>query len=489
LRDLKRTAITGFFWQSFGAIGQKGAVFIATLVLARFLTREDFGVVGVALSIVAILELIRDGGIAQALIAYKGDEKPAVPTAFWMVFVPGAIYCFALIAFADQIEAWFQFDRLAPILRAMAVTQILDAMRVIPNAMLGRTHRFRDRAIADTGAVVFGVVVALISLALLPPEQRIWSLALMWIARFLAAATLFNLFYPVLPRRVFDRQVARDLAKGGRRMLMSNIPSGTLEYVSTVIIGRRIGELGTGLYRMATSLTTPPLLLGHSANSTLFPILSKSTEERERFNDMVVRSMRSVGVIAFSVLTYLAVTAHDLVPIVLGAKWTPAIEATRWMCLAVAFRILTFFCTSTLLASGRHAYAAATWWATFVVGIGLLIGVALPTGDGTRAAVMTAAYSVFGGALGFVLLAQGLGVGGVRLLAALAPAALSSAAGALAGWAAYGFVGQGLGRPAAFALATAAFVVVFLPVCGKTLGVGWRDLFSSAGWKAMLKAS
>lgn len=470
-----------------GFVGQRGAAFIATLILARFLSKEDFGVVGVALAIVTIVELFRDGGVANAIVTYQGDEKRLATTAFWILIATGGLFCGSVILSAPLFERAFDYPRLAIILQAMAGAQLLDTFRIVPNALMGRRHMFRERAICETIAVTVATAVAVGSLFILPKDQQIWSLAFMWIVRYVVATIAFNAVVPVIPMLAFDRDIAKKLTKTGAGMLMSNIPSGSTEWLCTIIIGVRTSPVVAGLYRVGTSLSLPAALIGTSATTALFPILAMNRDDPAKFVERSLRSIKIVNIISLAFVGWFIVVASDLIPLLLGERWNPAVGAAQWLAVAALLKTYAFMCSTPLLASERNSYAAITWWSAFLMMLIVLPWVPFADGDATRPASMTALVMGTGAIVGFIMLSMGLGFNIVRVLTALVPGYVIAGAAAAGSFVVARLCGD-MEMALRLALATVAFGLLFFPLCGKIIGNGWLSLLRVSGWKSMLRS-
>lgn len=487
MSGLRRTAVTGFLWQIFGSLGQRGAAFIATLVLARFLPKEDFGVVGVALAIIIILELFRDAGVMNAIITYRGDERKLASTAFWILLIPGVCLATGLIIVAPYLEQAFAYPRLAMVLRGMALAQLLDTFRLVPNALMSRRHMFRERSIAETSAVFIATAFAIGALFMLPKDQQIWALAFMWIVRYVALAILFNLFLPVVPRFEFDREIARKLSRTGMGMLLSNIPSGSTEWITSLFVGARTNEAAMGVFRLGMSLALPASLIGISANTTFFPIFASRREDMEQFIERAVRSIRIVNVLTLAFVGWFIVVARDLVPVLLTDRWIAAVPAAKWITIGTTFKAYTFLCSTPLLACERNSYAAIAWWSTFVAMIGLMPFVPFGRDDSTTPAILFTIIMGTGAVVGFAMLRVGLGVSLGRIATALLPGFVVSGVPALIAWIIVESLPQMLDWQRLL-IASGAFGLSFVPLCGRIMSDGWAALLRLEGWNKVVRS-
>lgn len=441
---------------------------------------------GVALAVIVIVELFRDAGVANAIVTYRGDERRLPSTAFWMLLLPGVLLATGVIVVAPVLERLFDYPRLAIVLRAMAAAQFLDTFRLVPNALMGRRHMFRERSIADTASVFIAAVFAIGALFSLPEHERIWALAFMWIVRYIAAAILFNIFLPVIPRFEFDRRIAQKLSRTGMGMLLSNIPSGSTEWITSLFVGARTNEAAMGVFRLGTSLALPAALIGNSATSTLFPLFASKRDEMERYVERALRSIRVVNLWTLAFVGWFVVVARDLVPVLLTERWLAAVPAAQWIAIGTTFKVYTFLCSTPLLACEKNSYAAVAWWSAFVAMLLLMPFVPFGRDDPTTPAMLFTIIMGTGATVGFAMLGKAFGIRLSTLLGALLPGYFACGVPAVLVWLLVLRLDQ-LADWQRLLAASLIFVLLFMLFCGRIMSDGWFALFRLDGWKKTLQ--
>ncbi|MCH8275093.1 MAG: oligosaccharide flippase family protein [Armatimonadetes bacterium] len=489
MSQLKRTAVTGYLWQILGQVGQRGVALLAIMILARFVSKEDLGVYGVAISVITFIEMLRLGGVLQAFIAHPGDEEDAKDTVFWIALLLGVGYTAILFLGAPAVASLFKSPDLLPILRVLSLTQLIDSFRLVPHALLLRRYRFREKSICDSVPVFIGAAAAVVSLAFLPEDKRVWCLVLMFLCRSLSAVVITHLFLPHWPRATFDKAIGRTLAWNGFKILMSNFPSGTLEQFLRPVVGLRAGMAAAGVFNLAYSTTTPAGMVSHAANWTLFPILARHAEQAEKLRDYLLRALKMVPLPAVALLTWLILTAPDLIPLAFSERWAPAAAPAQWLSLAIILRSYTYVSINSMLAAGRASPAIFIWWATLLLAVALFLKWPLAEGDATTPARIVAVFYGFSCLLSLILDSVTFGLRPVAIARALLPTAVScgaAAAAASAVWASGLLDAWPLLR---LLVVTVVYTLTFLPICGKMMGGTWRSLFHPRGFKELLRVN
>ena len=487
MSSLRRTAVKGFLWQVFGLIGQRGAAFIASIVLARLLVPEDFGVVAIALAVITFAEMLRVGGLVPAFIAHQETDKAARHTVFWLGLLAGVGFFLVMFIGAPYAAGWFDAPKLDAILRALAFTQLVDSFRTVPFAIMVRDYRFKEKSIAESLPMLVAVPAGIFAAWMLPIDQRAWALVVMFLIRYALSTALVLHYEPYMPKKVFNGALARKISGEGRRILLTSIPASALDPLSRLGLGARIDMGSVGVFNLASAVTMPPTFLAYAANWTLFPIIANNIDNPERVERYLVRSLKSVGLLSLGVLAWLALVSPDLLPIVFGEKWLAVVIPTQWLCLATAFRNYVLLATNALMAYKKYTPANIVWW----VGLGLLIGLfvfwPMPADSSIVASQLFAAAMGVTWLLTVVFTASSFKLPTSHTAATVLVPVVPSLLGAGAAWLARLLFGEGTEPWMRLLLETAVFGAVFLPVAGKMLGGHWFSLFTVSGIRGVIR--
>ena len=487
MSSLRRTAVKGFLWQVFGLIGQRGAALIASIVLARLLAPEDFGVVAIALAVMTFAELLRTGGLVPSFIAHQEKELTARHTVFWLGLLAGAGFFTTMFVIAPYAADWFGLPKLSPILRALAFTQLIDSFRTVPFAVMIREYRFREKSIAESLPMLVAVPASMFTAWMLPVDDRAWALVVMFLTRYLLSTGIVLFYEPYKPKKVFNSRIARQITSEGRRLLLTSIPASALDSLARLGLGARIEVGAVGVFNLATSVTTPLMFLAYAANWTLFPIIANNIDDHERVERYLVRSLKSVGLLSLGVLAWLALVSPDLLPIVFGEKWLAVVIPTQWLCLATAFRNYVLLTTNALMAYKKYAPANIIWWVGLALLVGLFVFWPMPTDSSIVASQLFAAAMGVTWLLSVAFTASSFKLPASSTAATILVPVIPSLLGVGAAWLARLLLGEGMEPWARVLLETAVFSAVFMPVAGKMLGGHWFSLFTVSGIRGVIR--
>src|SRR5688572_28479728 len=157
-RGLAQLAVRGVLWQALSFGLGRGLTLVTTIVLARLLTPEEFGLVALALVFVTFAEYLTDLGVAQALVYFERDRRTQ-DAALVVCVASGTVLAAAVLLAAPAIAAFFDAPDVAPMVRVLAASLLISALRQVPVALLRRELAFQRVLVSELArAVVQGAV-------------------------------------------------------------------------------------------------------------------------------------------------------------------------------------------------------------------------------------------------------------------------------------------------------------------------------------------
>lgn len=351
--NLWRSVVGGALWVYASFALGKLAVFATTVMLARLLTAEQFGLVGYALLVVACVDVIKDLGIGSALIAYSGsgDPRSVRSTAFALSVASGAVLA-GLIVVAAPLVGWFFGEA-----EAISLTQVMAIGIAVSG--LGRTHEallqkelsFGRKLIPDLGQ---SIVKGLVSIWLASAGFGAWSIAWGQVAGVCASTLLSWVVYPWIPNSAMRLGIARELAGFGSQLMAVNFVAALLLNTDYIIVGRLLGPEALGLYTLAFKL--PDLLLVNLCwvlSRVLFPFFSRLVGDRASLRVAYLAAFRFVSIVAIPLGLGLAATAPSVVLVLFGPQWAAAVLTMQILAVYSTLHALSFHAGDVLKAVGR----------------------------------------------------------------------------------------------------------------------------------------
>jgi PST family polysaccharide transporter len=312
--------------------------FGTVLVLARLLAPADFGVLAMVMSAIGIAELFRDLGLSQATVRAEQVTHGQVNTLFWINTVLGLLMtCLCLLA-APWLPAFFADDRVAAVAAAMSATFLLNGLAAQHLALLRRTLRFSTIARINFVSAVAGSLVAL---ALAVAGLAYWALVTAAIATSAGNALGAWLASDWRPTRPAFDPGARSMISFGGYLVGFGFLTYLAQNAHIALIGRMFGAGAAGLYTRASTLITQPLSYAIDPLRLILPAsLSRLQTDPQAFADHYLRTLSPLMLVSAPFSIWLAITAADVVHVLLGPRWDGAGQVLALLALGTIPQVI-----------------------------------------------------------------------------------------------------------------------------------------------------
>jgi len=354
LGELDRSLLHGIAWTSGAKWAGQLVAWASTLIVARLLTPEDYGLVGMASIYLGVITLVSEFGLGSAVITLRDLSEEQVAQLNGLSLLVG-VGSFALSgAAAIPLGRFFHAPELPAVVVAMSTAFVITAFQTVPFALLQRHMRFRALALVETGRAVL-LAVSMVAFALL--GLRYWTLVIGGVlsAALSTGATL------ALRRHRFAWPRRRSLAHA--MTFSGNVLVGRLSWYAYsnadfLVAGRILGKAALGLYELGWNLATVPIdkitgLVGQ-VTPAVFSAVQSDYAALRRY---LLRITEALALLTFPACLGMALVAPDFVLLTLGGKWQGAIAPLQLLALSAAFRAVTPLLPQVLNAVGKSRLA------------------------------------------------------------------------------------------------------------------------------------
>jgi len=348
--NFARVTMKGAFWEYVARYSGKFIVFISTLILARLLSKDDFGLVGYALVLTNFLDMLNDMGVGSALVYFPDDEK-ASNSAFWMILVYGVLLFAIAWLVAPFVGIFFNDERAVLVTRVLGVTFPIEALGRVHSNLLNKKLAFK-RSFLPT--FLRNMSKGIISVVLAILGYGAWSLVWGNIAGSITAVIAMWIVMPWRPTLMYDRKIAKDLSGYGLNVSAVNILSYFLRDSDYLFIGRFLGSVSLGVYSLAFRL--PDLLIYQFINvigSVTFPVYVKLKEDYGKLKHAFLETTKYISFFAVPVGLGLALVARPLIIVFYTETWLDAVPVVRAISIYALFFTLGRNSGSVYRAKGR----------------------------------------------------------------------------------------------------------------------------------------
>lgn len=352
-QDLQGAAVRSFLWAAVSFGGSRLVVFLSTLMLARLLAADAFGVMAAGMTLIMYIEVVLDLGVGSAII-YEQEEgiTPRVQTAFTVNLIACGLLFVAAFFAAPAIAGFFHVPNDDGFFRALSFGVLIQGAGGVNEAILKRDLRFKSLTLIELARGGTRAALA-VTLALL--GYGVWSLIVGYLAGEVVWAIASGLSVRLRPRFRLERAVGGQLLGFGLSVLALKVLGEIGTNVDYLIIGNQLGPTALGYYTMGYRL--PELVLGSLFwifSSVAFPVYSRSrTAGPEAFREANLRALRFVTLVGFTLGTGLALVASDAIRVLFSAKWAPAAAPMAIISVALAFNAIGYASGDVFPALGR----------------------------------------------------------------------------------------------------------------------------------------
>jgi lipopolysaccharide exporter len=385
-------ALHALKWRYAGTALQITLQVIVGVVLARLLSPEAFGVVGLALIVIGFGQWLGDLGFGAAIIQYPETTHNHVRAAFTGSVTMGVLLFLALLFLAPTISRMFMQDGLTAILRVTGVIFVFSGMSATPESLLRRQLRFRTLASIEIASYTIGY--GLVGIVLAVMGYGVWSLIAANIIRVLCNATLLLCLTEQPLRLYFGLREYQDLFRFAFGDVLNNVTNYMADHLSSLVIGRYLGASSVGLYRRASELVNLHLSqFSIELSRIMFPLYSIIQADAARLRRAHLRTISLTTIFTMPVLLAIAAAPGVVIGSLFGEPWKAAAGTLRILSLSGPFIAITH-----VLGALSHArgYVFSEWkgQAVYLVVLGVALLFLLPLGlEGVALAVALAIFA------------------------------------------------------------------------------------------------
>lgn len=329
--NIRQKTISGVSWTTGAQIGRQVLQFVISVILARLLTPQDFGLVGMIVVFTGFAALFGELGFSAALIQKETLEERHLSSIFWLNILTGLILTVLIMAAAPLIAAFYNEPRLVPLTALVALNFAVNPLNMVQLAALRRNMAFRQLTLVEISAATGAGAVA-VTLAL--TGFGVWSLAWQQLVGSGLMASGLWLTTGWRPRLLFDRTAVKELLGFSSNLLGFNVFNYWVRNGDNMLIGKFLGGSELGIYTRAYSTMLLPLSQVSSVLSrVMFPALSKVQQDKARVKGIYLRAIATIALLTFPMMLGLLVVADHFVLALYGPQWAAVIPILQIFCL------------------------------------------------------------------------------------------------------------------------------------------------------------
>ena len=335
MSSVKEDTIKSVKWTALEKISVQGIQFALGVIMARLLTPEDYGTVGMLAIFIAISATFIDSGFSNALIR-KIDRTEADYCTVFYFNIAIAVACYGVLFIAAPwVAEFFHIPLLCSILRVQSISLILNSLMGVQVARLTIDLNFKALAQRNVFASLFSGVIG-VGLAYI--GWGVWALVMQTLINSAISLIFIWIYCRWIPRQGFSKKSFGYLWGYGSKLMASGLLHTVYTNLTTLVIGRHFSSRDLGIYSRGTQLASyPSTMVNDVLGKVTFPILAKIQNDEERLVHVYRKYICITSIVIFFGCILMAAIAKPLVLLILTAKWAESVIYLQIFCFAIMF--------------------------------------------------------------------------------------------------------------------------------------------------------
>lgn len=326
---------SNFIWRLAERFGAQGVTFVVSLVLARILGPEVYGVLALVTVFTTILQVFVDSGLGTALIQKKNADDLDFSSVFFFNLGFSLLLYLLMFFAAPWIAVFYRMPTLRPVVRVLSLAIVISAVKNVQQAYVSRNMLFRKFFFSTLGGTLAAAVIG-IGMAIL--GFGVWALVAQYLVNAAVDTLILWLTVKWRPKFCFFLSRLKRLMSFGWKLLGTSLLNVLYNDLRSLIIGRLYSPSALAYYNKAFQF---PQLLAVNVDTALDSILLPTMSQRQDAPEEVLRLTRlfiQIGTyVMMPAMFGLAVCSEPVIHLLLGEKWLPSVPFMQVFCVYFAF--------------------------------------------------------------------------------------------------------------------------------------------------------
>lgn len=351
MEGLRQKTLSGVFWTFTQQFGVQLINFVVSIVLARLLLPEEFGLIGMIAIFVSLGNTLMDSGLTSSLIRTQEPDQRDFSSVFFMNVLGSLVIYVVLCFFSPLIADFFNQEVLSLIIRVYCLSFIVRSFSAVQLAKLTQQMDFKIQMTITIPSLLIGGVVG-VTMAHL--GFGVWSLVYMNLLQ--AILVSLQLWFRInwRPALVFDWERLKYHFNFGYKLTLSGVLNTVYDNIYNIIIGKYFSAVQLGYFARAQSLKQLPVAnISTALNKVTYPMFAKIQDNDIQLRAMYKRIMQQVLFWVTPILVLSGVLGEPLFRFLLTDKWLPAVPYFQILCLVGIMYPLNAYNLNILKVKGR----------------------------------------------------------------------------------------------------------------------------------------
>ena len=347
----EKSITSNFLWKFAERFSAQIVSFVVSLVLARILLPDDYGVVALVLVFIEIANVFVSAGLGSALVQKKDADDVDFSSVLYFNLSFSVILYIVLFFVAPFIAKFYEIELLTLVIRVFSIRLIFASVNSVQQAYVAKKMIFKKFFLATLiGTVISGVVGILLAYK----GFGVWALVFQYLTNTVIDTIILGISIKWIPKITFSWNRIKHLFKFGWKILFEGLANTISNQIRSLIIGKVYTEADLGYYTKAQQF--PQLLMTNinaSISAVLFPALSEVQDDDNKLLLITRKAIKVSSYLLFPLMFGLAAVATNLVTVLLTDKWINCVPFLYIFCFSHFITIGMYARHEALKAKGR----------------------------------------------------------------------------------------------------------------------------------------
>ena len=351
MSEIKEKIQKGVFWQGLERIGSFGISFVVSIILARKLSPEEFGVIAIMMVFITLSNVFIDSGFSTALIQKKDMEEADCCSVFFINIIMGFVIYGILFLASPYIADFYNTEALTLYLHVFSLVLIIRSFSMIQNTLLRKRMLFHlSFRISWVALIISGIV----GISMAYSDCGVWSLIAQQLTNAVVTVVLQWYWVKWRPQLLFDWQRTKELFNFGWKMFCSSFIDTLYNDIYSIVIGKNSDLEMLSYYDRGKQYPKLGMdIINSTIGGVLLPAFSELQDDRPKMKQLAQRGIKNIMFIVTPALAFLFVFAEPITILLLTEKWLPSVIFIRLCCITFFFWPLHTTNLQIIMACGR----------------------------------------------------------------------------------------------------------------------------------------
>ncbi|MBR3730772.1 MAG: lipopolysaccharide biosynthesis protein [Bacteroidales bacterium] len=333
--NLKKKTVVGMVWSTLQRFGRMGIAFVANLVMARLLSPEDYGAMGILMVFIAVSLVFVDAGFGNALIQKKDPTKEDYSTIFYFNLIVSGVIFLILFFAAPAIAKFYDMEILCGLLRALSLVLIIDALSLIQNCRMRKEMNFKVLSLATLVSAMLGAGAGIYTAI---NGYGVWSLVIYTLVESATRTIVLWVMCHWMPNLCFSWDSLKQLFKFGSFLLANSLLFTLRRNAVAMFMGKLYQPSDLGYYTQAKKLEEVPVTsIQTIIGQVTFPLFAVVKSNASQLKAVQRKSNILLAFLCVPLMLLFIVLAHDLIIGLFTEKWAEAEIYFQVLCVCGIF--------------------------------------------------------------------------------------------------------------------------------------------------------